>query len=66
MAIAHCRKVTQWNSKLCKVRKDRKQRKYKKQRKLQCNNYKGRLERSPCRSFYFEGVRDSIRNQFAL
>jgi hypothetical protein len=59
----------QWNSKLCKVRKDRKQPKYKKQRKLQCNNYKGRLECSPLPAFcftFFQTVQDSIRNQFAL
>src|ERR1700739_3314096 len=39
MAIAHCRKAMQWNSKLCRVRKDRKQPKYKKQHSLQRNNY---------------------------
>jgi CspA family cold shock protein len=47
-----------------------KQPKYKKQRQLQCNNYKGRLECSPLPAFlfslFFQTVRDSIRNQFAL
>src|SRR5882724_10066153 len=53
-AIAHCRKVMQWNSEIVKVRKDHKQPKYKKQRKLQCNNYQGRLDVPLCRPFLLQ------------